>query len=300
VVARVAPEDKVRLVDMLKRKGNVVSMTGDGVNDAPALKRADIGVAMGITGTEVTKEAADMILTDDNFATIVSAVEGGRGIYDNLMKYVRIQLIELGAFILLFVLAGIFFVADGAPLTALQVLWINFAIDVVLAIGLGFDAAVPGLMRRRPRDASAPIVDRSQAIRLGSLALVMAAIALGVVAWGEDRYDLAVATTMGLTTLSLMHIVAALEVREPTQTIFSRYTLENRRFVQLIGVTLVLTFLVTELNFLQRIFDTVSLTSSQWGICLLGPVVYLAISELVKAFDRRSGHGRTSLIPART
>jgi Ca2+-transporting ATPase len=292
VVARVAPEDKVRLVDMLKRKGNVVAMTGDGVNDAPALKRADIGVAMGITGTEVTKEAADMILTDDNFATIVSAVEGGRGIYDNLLKYVRIQLIELGAFILLFVLAGIFFVADGAPLTPLQVLWINFAIDVLLAIGLGFDAAVPGLMRRKPRDASAPIVDRSLALRLGSLALVMAAIALGVVAWGEDRYDLAVATTMGLTTLSLMHIVAALEVREPTQTVFSRYTIENRRFVQLIGLTLVLTFLVTELSFLQRIFDTVSLTSSQWGICLLGPVVYLAITELVKAFDRRSGHPR--------
>jgi Ca2+-transporting ATPase len=300
VVARVAPEDKVRLVDMLKRKGNVVAMTGDGVNDAPALKRADIGVAMGITGTEVTKEAADMILTDDNFATIVSAVEGGRGIYDNLMKYVRIQLIELGAFILLFVLAGVFFVADGAPLTPLQVLWINFAIDVVLAIGLGFDAAVPGLMRRKPRDASAPIVDRSLAIRLGSLALVMAAIALGVVAWGEERYDLAVATTMGLTTLSLMHIVAALEVREPTQTIFSRYTMENRRFVQLIGLTLVLTFLVTELSFLQRIFDTVSLTSSQWGICLLGPIAYLAITELVKAFDRRSGHGRTELLPART
>jgi P-type Ca2+ transporter type 2C len=301
VVARVAPEDKVRLVDMLKRKGNVVAMTGDGVNDAPALKRSDIGVAMGITGTEVTKEAADMILTDDNFATIVTAVEGGRGIYDNLMKYVRIQLIELGAFILLFVLAGVFSVADGAPLTPLQVLWINFAIDVVLAIGLGFDAAVPGLMKRKPRDASAPIVNRSLAIRLGSLALVMAAIALGVVAWGEDRYDLAVATTMGLTTLSLMHIVAALEVREPTETIFRRYTLENRRFVQLIGVTLVLTFLVTELNFLQRIFDTVSLTSSQWGICLLGPIVYLAIAELVKAFDRRSGHDRTAaLVPAET
>jgi Ca2+-transporting ATPase len=298
VVARVAPEDKVRLVDMLKRQGNVVAMTGDGVNDAPALKRADIGVAMGITGTEVTKEAADMILTDDNFATIVSAVEGGRGIYDNLMKYVRIQLIELGAFILLFVLAGMLFVADGAPLTPLQVLWINFAIDVLLAIGLGFDAAVPGLMRRKPRDASAPIVDRSVATRLGSLALVMAAIALAVVAWGEERYDLAVATTMGLTTLSLMHIVAALEVREPTQTVFSRYTIENRRFVQLIGLTLLLTFLVTELDFLQRIFDTVSLTTSQWGICLLGPVAYLAITELVKTFDRRTGSSRRAVVPA--
>jgi P-type Ca2+ transporter type 2C len=300
VVARVAPEDKVRLVDMLKRKGHVVAMTGDGVNDAPALKRADIGVAMGITGTEVTKEAGEMILTDDNFATIVSAVEGGRGIYDNLMKYVRIQLIELGAFILLFVLAGVFDVANGAPLTPLQILWINFAIDVVLAVGLGFDAAVPGLMQRKPRDASAPIVDRALAIRLGSLALVMALIALVVVAWGEDRYELAVATTMGLTTLSLMHIVAAVEVREPTQSVFSRYTIENRRFVQLIGLTLVLTFLVTTLSPLQRIFDTVELTSSQWGICLLGPAVYLAVAELVKLFDRRRGEGRPVLASAET
>ncbi len=287
VVARVAPEDKVRLVDMLKRKGNVVAMTGDGVNDAPALKRSDIGVAMGITGTEVTKEAADMILTDDNFATIVTAVEGGRGIYDNLMKYVRVQLIMLGAFILLFVGAGIFDVANGAPLTPLQILWINFAIDVLLAIGLGFDAAAPGLMRRAPRDASAAIVDRPLAIRLGISALIAAAIALGIVAWGEDRYDLVVATTMGLTTLSLMHIVAALECREPTGTIFKRYTIANRRFVKLIGATLALTFLVTELSPLQRIFDTVPLTSSQWGICLLGPIGYLALTELGKLYDRR-------------
>ena len=288
VVARVAPEDKVRLVEMLKHQGNVVAMTGDGVNDAPALKRSDIGVAMGITGTEVTKEAADMILTDDNFSTIVAAVEGGRGIYDNLMKYVRIQLIQLGAFILLFVLAGLFDVAGGAPLNPLQILWINFAIDVLLAIGLGFDAAAPGLMRRRPRDAAAPIVDRGLAIRLGVGSVLMSALALGVVAWAEDRYDLAVATTMGLTTLSLMHIVAALEVREPVGTIFARYTIANRRFVQLIGVTLVLTFLATELSFLQRILDTVSLTSRQWGVCLLGPIVFVAVAELAKLFDRRA------------
>ena len=296
VVARVAPEDKVRLVDVLKRKGNVVAMTGDGVNDAPALKRADIGVAMGITGTEVTKEVGDMILTDDNFATIVAAVEGGRGIYDNLMKYVRVQLVMLGGFILTFVGAGIFDIAGGAPLTPLQILWINFAVDVVLAVGLGFDAAAPGLMRRTPRDAAAPVVNRALGIRLALASLVMAALALGVVAWGENRYDLVVATTMGLTTLSLMHIAAALEAREPTGTIFSRYTIANRRFVQLIAVALVLTFLVTALSPLQRIFDTVSLTSSQWGICLLGPIVFLAFAEVGKLLDRRSVGGTPSLV----
>ena len=151
VVARVAPEDKVRLVSILKGQGNIVAMTGDGVNDAPALTRADIGVAMGITGTEVTKDAAEMILTDDNFATIVTAVEGGRGLYDNLMKYVRVQMIMLAGFILLFVGAGIFEIANGTPLLPLQILWINFAIDVLLAFGLGFDAPTPGLMQRRPR-----------------------------------------------------------------------------------------------------------------------------------------------------
>jgi Ca2+-transporting ATPase len=298
VVARVAPEDKVRLVDHLKGKGAVVAMTGDGVNDAPALKQADIGVAMGITGTEVTKEAADMILTDDNFATIVAAVEGGRGIYDNLMKYVRVQLVMLGGFVLLFVGAGIFDVANGAPLTPLQILWVNFAIDVVLAIGLGFDAPAPGLMQRRPRDAAAAIVDRGLATRLGAFSLIMAGLALGAVAWGEDRFDLAVATTMGLTTLSLLHIVAALEAREPAGTIFDRYTIANRRFVYLIGVALAGTFLVTELGALQRIFDTVSLTSSQWGICLLGPIIYVALVEVIKLVDRHTGRRETAVAPA--
>ena len=297
VVARVAPEDKVRLVDVLKRKGNIVAMTGDGVNDAPALKRADIGVAMGITGTEVTKEAGDMILTDDNFATIVAAVEGGRGIYDNLLKYIRVQLVMLGGFILTFVGAGIFDIANGAPLMALQILWVNFAIDLLLAIGLGFDAPAPGLMQRSPRDPNVHIVPLGLGVRVGAASAVMAALALGVVAWAEHHNDLAVATTMGLTTLSLMHVAAALEAREADGTIFTRYTIANGRFVQLMGAALVLTFLVTSLGPLQRIFDTVALSTRQWGICLLTPLAYIAVIELIKLASRILDRRRVDAAP---
>ncbi|HET9224790.1 MAG TPA: HAD-IC family P-type ATPase, partial [Roseiflexaceae bacterium] len=137
VVARVAPEDKIRLVQLLQKKNNIVAMTGDGVNDAPALKKADIGVAMGITGTEVSKEAAVMILTDDNFATIVGAVEYGRGLYDNLVKYLRFQMAALIGFIVCFLLAAFFNIANGQPFNPLQVLWINFAIQVPIAMALG-------------------------------------------------------------------------------------------------------------------------------------------------------------------
>ena len=297
VVARVAPEDKVRLVDVLKRKGNIVAMTGDGVNDAPALKRADIGVAMGITGTEVTKEAGDMILTDDNFATIVTAVEGGRAIYDNLLKYIRVQLVMLGGFILTFVGAGLFDIANGAPLMALQILWVNFAIDLLLAIGLGFDAPAPGLMQRSPRDPDVSIVPLGLGVRVGVASAVMAALALGVVAWVEHHNDLAVATTMGLTTLSLMHVAAALEAREADGTIFTRYTIANARFVQLMGAALVLTFLVTSLGPLQRIFDTVALSTGQWGVCLLTPVAYIAVIELIKLASRILERRRVGAAP---
>ena len=289
VVARVAPEDKVRLVDMLKKQNNVVAMTGDGVNDAPALKRADIGVAMGITGTEVTKEAAEMILTDDNFATIVKAVEGGRALYDNLMKYVRFQVGVLVAFIALFVLAGIFDVADGIPLNPLQVLWINFAIDVPIAIGLGFDAATPGLMSRLPRPANASVLPRSLAIRLISAGLIMAITVLAVVAYGEDHYNLAVALTMGVTTLSLCHVVAAITTRDSERSALSMNTFVNRRFTYLTILVIALTVLSTELGILQRILDTVSMTRDQWGISLLATGILLAVYEVAKLILGRTG-----------
>jgi Ca2+-transporting ATPase len=299
VVARVAPEDKVRLVSILKEQGNIVAMTGDGVNDAPALTRADIGVAMGITGTEVTKDAAEMILTDDNFATIVAAVEGGRGLYDNLMKYIRVQMIMLAGFILTFVGAGIFTIADGTPLLPLQILWINFAIDVLLAVGLGFDAPTPGLMKRRPRSPDEPVIPSALGVRLGVAGLLIAIGTLAVVAWAEDNYGLAVATTMGLTTTSLLHIVAALEWRDPVRSIFNRDTIANGRFNILVLVALALTFLVTTVDGLERIFDTVELTGSQWRACFIAVVSYLALAELgkfiLRRIDREAPDGRAPI-----
>ena len=159
MIARVTPEQKVRLVDILKRKGHVVGMTGDGVNDAPALKRADIGIAMGITGTEVSKEAAAMILTDDNFATIVKAVELGRRLYDNLVKYIRFQMGALAGMIVTFLGASILNIVSGIPFLPMQTLWVNFTTQVFQAIGLGYGEPSEGLMERRPRKPEQPILN---------------------------------------------------------------------------------------------------------------------------------------------
>ncbi len=300
VVARVAPEDKVRLVSLLKAQGNIVAMTGDGVNDAPALTRADIGVAMGITGTEVTKDAAEMILTDDNFATIVTAVEGGRGLYDNLMKYIRFQMVVLIGFILTFLGAAIFVVADGTPLLPLQILWINFAIDVVLAVGLGFDAPTPGLMKRKPRSPDAPVIAKFLGARLAFAGLLIGAGTLAVVAYGEHRYGLAVATTMGLTTASLLHVIAAFEWRDPEQSIFTRDTFANGRFTLLTGIAIGLAFIATTLPGLQRILDTADLRGPQWRVCLITAGIYLVLAEVGKAALRfyNARHASSKEVPA--
>ena len=300
VIARVAPEDKVRLVRMLQQSGNIVAMTGDGVNDAPALKSANIGVAMGITGTEVSKQAAVMILTDDNFATIVGAVEYGRGLYDNLLKYLRFQMSTLIAYIAIFIGAGIFDIAGGIPLDPLQIIWLNFVIDVPIAIALGFDEPTGGLMERSPRPVGAPVLSSTNWVRLCVQGAVMTVGTLVAYQIGEANFSLAVASAMLLSTLSLYHIAAGLLARDQVNTIFRRDFVPGAAQLRRYGLALAATILVTEIGFLQRIFSMVDLTLGQWGICLGIALTLVVVEELIKVFLRRQrrGDGATVAEPA--
>jgi len=286
VIARVTPEHKVRLIDVLKRKGHVASMTGDGVNDAPALKKADIGVAMGITGTDVSKEAAVMILTDDNFATIVRAVELGRELYDNLVKYIRFQMVRLFGLILIFLGAALFNVLGGIPFLPLQTLYLNFAVDVLLAIGLGLGAPSPGLMQRKPRGANAVILPRSHLLTFAGVGLVMAASVLIVMAMAQTSSGEAVARSMGLVTFGLGGIFLSFCINDERETVFSMATFENRKLFQMCLYALIATILSTELGLFQRILGTTSLTVDQWVTCLVAGLTGGLVFEVLKIFIR--------------
>ena len=172
VVGRVAPEHKVLMVETLRKKGDVVAMTGDGVNDAPAIKAADIGIAMG-TGTQVAKNAGRMILTDDNFATIVRAVSEGRKLYDNMLKYIRFMLVALVTYVVTFLVASLLNIAGGQPFSAVQILWINFLITAPVGIALGLDKETPGLMKRQPRPRAASIMTPAVIMTVGLVGLFM-------------------------------------------------------------------------------------------------------------------------------
>jgi Ca2+-transporting ATPase len=293
VVARVAPEDKIRLVDLLQRQQNIVAMTGDGVNDAPALKKADIGVAMGITGTEVSKGAAVMILTDDNFATIVKAVEYGRAIYDNLAKYIRFQMTALVAFIAAYLGAAVFYIAGGIPFSPAVVLWINFLVQVPIAIALGFDEPSPGLMERKPRPLKQPVLSSRQWLRIIFMGLLMAVATLYL----ENAYEAnaAVAATMAFVVFSLLNISMALSVRSETESALSSAIFSDRRQVMLYGLALVFTILPTELGFLQTRLGLASLAGeNRWLICIGFALALLLVDEVIKFFLRRSRSSHAS------
>jgi Ca2+-transporting ATPase len=290
VFARVAPEHKLRLVAALQSRRNVVAMTGDGVNDAPALKKADMGVAMGITGTEVTKEAATMVLTDDNFATIVKAVRQGRTIYDNIVKFVRFQLSTTIGFAILFLLAAILGIADGKPFTAIAILWVNIIMDGPPAMALGVDPDSPDVMQRRPRPATEKILTTARWVAVGLAATTMALGTLAVLAWapGDPVAGTAtVAGTMAFNTFVLFQFFNILNTRSDKLSVFRRETFSNRLMWIALTAVLLLQVGVTHVGWLQRLFDTTSIDGVQWLICVAVAASVIVVEEIRKFVVRR-------------
>ena len=279
VIARVAPEDKVRLVESLKRNGDIVAMTGDGVNDAPALKAADIGIAMGITGTEVSKEAATMILTDDNFATIVKAVELGRGLYDNLTKYIRFQMGVLIGFIVTFLGASIFNVVGGVPFVPLQTLYVNFTTQVLQAIGLGYGKPAEGLMQRKPRASDEQMLPRPLLLWVAIAGLVMGGTTLGLIAWADDAYGSATAQTMGLTAFAIGNVLFSLDhARRAALGVLAQHP-RGSDVPDVHRGSLAAILFGTELAIFHRILGTVPLTLHQWLVCIVVALAIIPVSE---------------------
>ncbi|MFF8862440.1 cation-translocating P-type ATPase [Streptomyces sp. NPDC015139] len=289
VVGRVAPEHKVLLADTLKQRGHVVAMTGDGVNDAPAIKAADIGIAMG-SGTEVAKNAGRMVLSDDNFATIVFAVEQGRKIYDNLTKYIRFVLVLLVIFVLTFLGASVFNIAAGEPFTPAQVLWIHFFVNAAFGFALGFDRQSPGLMRRRPRPRGMPVLTRSVMVTVGLSGLVITIALLSLIKLGEDRFgSVAVGQSMAFTSFALCLVVAALECRSETETVLTTASFDSKQMNWAMFVEFVLAVLVTQLDAFRRLLGTTRLDLPEFAWTLVAPLVLLVLWELGKWLVRWTG-----------
>jgi cation-transporting ATPase F len=281
VFARVEPEQKLRLVEALQANGEVVAMTGDGVNDAPALKQADIGIAMGLAGTEVAKEAADMVLTDDNFASIEAAVEEGRGIYDNLVKFITWTIptnAGEGLVILAAILAGV-----TLPITPLQILWINMTTAVLLGLTLAFEPAEKGIMRRPPRPPAAPILDRVLVWRIALVGVLLLLGAFGLFLLELERGgNLAEARTVAANVFVMVELVYLFNCRSLTRSFWSMGLFSNRWVWLGAGLMLALQLAFTYLPLFNTLFHTAPIDARAW----LGIIAFALASGLIVALEK--------------
>jgi Ca2+-transporting ATPase len=287
VYARVTAEHKLRIVRAWKRAGAVVAMTGDGVNDAPALKEASIGVAMGITGTEVTKEAADLVITDDNFASIVAAVEEGRGIYDNIAKTLAYLLAGNAAELAVMLVAGL--LGWPLPLLPVQLLWINLVTDGLPALGLATDPIDPGVLSRPPRRPNAELMDRRFLGRVALTGFLTAAVALGVFGYelATDR-PLADARNAVFSVLVIAELLRSFGARSDVKTVFEVGLLSNMRLFVIVAVSFVLQLFIHHNGALEELFGTQPISLGQCVAWIVLGSLPLAVLELVKV-ARRAG-----------
>jgi Ca2+-transporting ATPase len=285
VFARVSPEHKLRIVEALERKGHIVAMTGDGVNDAPALRKADIGVAMGITGTDVSKEAADMVLLDDNFATIVNAVQEGRTIYDNVRKFIKYTMTSNAGEIYVMLFAP--FLGMPVPLTALQILWINLVTDGLPGLALSVEPSEPDTMRRPPHPPAESIFARGMGRHILWVGLLMGLVSLGVgyFAWAAGN---PLWSTMAFTTLTLAQMGHALAIRSDRVSLFRQGLLSNRALLGAVLLTFFLQLAVIYWPPLQGLFETRALPVRELLISLAASAVVFIGVEAEKWWLRRA------------